>query len=104
MTSHPRDMADDLVEAHRDVEKLVPFLHLPAQSGSDRILKAMNRQHTAADYLRIVDRIRAARPDVALASDFIVGFPGESERDFEDTLTLVKAADFAQARRSVASR
>ena len=97
MTSHPRDMADDLVEAHRDVEKLVPFLHLPAQSGSDRILKAMNRQHTAADYLRIVDRIRAARPDVALASDFIVGFPGESERDFEDTLTLVKAADFAQA-------
>jgi tRNA-2-methylthio-N6-dimethylallyladenosine synthase len=96
-TSHPRDMADDLIEAHRDVEKLSPFLHLPVQSGSDRILKAMNRQHTAADYLRIVDRIREARPDIALASDFIVGFPGESEKDFEDTLALVKAANFAQA-------
>jgi tRNA-2-methylthio-N6-dimethylallyladenosine synthase len=96
-TSHPRDMAEDLIEAHRDVEKLSPFLHLPVQSGSDRILKAMNRQHTSSDYLRIVDRIRAVRPDIALASDFIVGFPGESEKDFEDTLALVKAANFAQA-------
>ncbi len=96
-TSHPRDMADDLVEAHRDIDKLAPFLHLPVQSGSDRILKAMNRQHAAADYLRIVDRMRAARPDIALASDFIVGFPGESEKDFEDTLALVRAANFAQS-------
>jgi tRNA-2-methylthio-N6-dimethylallyladenosine synthase len=96
-TSHPRDMADDLIEAHRDVETLAPFLHLPVQAGSDRILKAMNRQHTAADYLRMIDRIRATCPDVALASDFIVGFPGESEKDFEDTLALVKAVGFAQA-------
>ncbi len=96
-TSHPRDMANDLIEAHRDVEKLSPFLHLPVQSGSDRMLKAMNRQHTAKDYLALVDRIRAARPDIALASDFIVGFPGESEKDFEDTLSLVKAVGFAQA-------
>ncbi len=97
MTSHPRDMSDDLIEAHRDVEKLSPFLHLPVQAGSDRILKAMNRQHTAEHYLGIVDRVRAARPDIALASDFIVGFPGESDKDFEDTLALVKAARFAQA-------
>jgi tRNA-2-methylthio-N6-dimethylallyladenosine synthase len=90
-------MADDLIEAHRDVEQLAPFLHLPVQSGSDRILKAMNRQHTGEDYLRIVDRVRSARPDIALASDFIVGFPGESEKDFEETLVLVKAANFAQA-------
>jgi tRNA-2-methylthio-N6-dimethylallyladenosine synthase len=96
-TSHPRDMADDLIEAHRDVETLAPFLHLPVQSGSDRILKAMNRQHTAGDYLRIVERARAARPDIALASDFIDGFPGESEKDFEETLKLVEAVGFAQA-------
>jgi tRNA-2-methylthio-N6-dimethylallyladenosine synthase len=96
-TSHPRDMSDDLIAAHRDVETLSPFLHLPVQSGSDRILKAMNRQHTAADYLRIVERVREARPDIAFASDFIVGFPGESDKDFEDTLTLVAAVGFAQA-------
>jgi tRNA-2-methylthio-N6-dimethylallyladenosine synthase len=96
-TSHPRDMADDLIDAHRDVEQLAPFLHLPVQAGSDRILKAMNRQHTADDYLRIIERARAARPDIALASDFIVGFPGESEKDFEDTLALVRAVGFAQA-------
>lgn len=96
-TSHPSDMADDLIEAHRDVEQLSPFLHLPVQSGSDRILKAMNRKHAAADYLRIVERVRTARPDIALASDFIVGFPGETDRDFEDTLALVKAVGFAQA-------
>ena len=97
MTSHPRDMTDDLIEAHRDVEKLSPFLHLPVQAGSDRILKAMNRQHTAEHYLGIVERVREARPDIALASDFIVGFPGESDADFENTLALVKAARFAQA-------
>jgi tRNA-2-methylthio-N6-dimethylallyladenosine synthase len=96
-TSHPRDMSDDLIAAHGDVETLSPFLHLPVQSGSDRILKAMNRQHTAADYLRIIERVRAVRPDIAFASDFIVGFPGESEKDFEDTLALVKAVGFAQA-------
>jgi tRNA-2-methylthio-N6-dimethylallyladenosine synthase len=96
-TSHPRDMAEDLIEAHVDVEQLSPFLHLPVQAGSDRILKAMNRQHTADDYLRIVDRVRSARPDIALASDFIVGFPGESDKDFEDTLKLVEAVGFAQA-------
>jgi len=97
MTSHPRDMTDDLIAAHGDVEKLSPFLHLPVQAGSDRVLKAMNRQHTAEHYLSIVDRVRQARPDIALASDFIVGFPGESDADFEDTLALVKAARFAQA-------
>jgi tRNA-2-methylthio-N6-dimethylallyladenosine synthase len=97
MTSHPSDMADDLIEAHADVEQLAPFLHLPVQSGSDRVLKVMNRKHTADDYLRIVERARRARPDIALASDFIVGFPGESEQDFEDTLALVKAVGFAQA-------
>jgi tRNA-2-methylthio-N6-dimethylallyladenosine synthase len=97
MTSHPRDMSDDLIAAHHDVASLAPFLHLPVQSGSDRILKAMNRQHTAEHYLSIVERVRQARPDIALASDFIVGFPGESEQDFEDTLALVKAVGFAQA-------
>ncbi len=96
-TSHPRDMSDDLIEAHRDVAQLSPFLHLPVQSGSDRILKAMNRQHTAEHYLRIVARVREARPDIALASDFIVGFPGESEADFEDTMALVRSVRFAQA-------
>ncbi len=96
-TSHPRDMSDDLIEAHAEVEVLAPFLHLPVQSGSDRVLKAMNRQHTAEDYLRIVEKVRAARPDIAMASDFIVGFPGESERDFEDTLALARSVEFAQA-------
>jgi tRNA-2-methylthio-N6-dimethylallyladenosine synthase len=96
-TSHPRDMSDDLIEAHAEVEALSPFLHLPVQSGSDRILKTMNRQHTAEDYLRIVEKARAARPDIALASDFIVGFPGESEADFEATLALVREVNFAQA-------
>src|SRR5690348_2324531 len=81
-TSHPRDMGDDLIEAHRDVEALMPYLHLPVQSGSTRILEAMNRQHTRDDYLRLVERIRAARPDIALSSDFIVGFPGETDQDF----------------------
>ncbi len=96
-TSHPRDMDDDLIAAHRDVPQLMPFLHLPVQSGSDRILGAMNRKHTAAEYERLVDRIRAARPDIALSSDFIVGHPGETEADFEATLGLVRRVGFAQA-------
>jgi len=96
-TSHPRDMADDLIDAHRDVEQLAPFMHLPVQHGSDRILKAMNRQHTASEYLRIIERVRAARTDIAFASDFIVGFPGESDVDFEATLQLVRGVGFAQA-------
>ena len=96
-TSHPRDMDDALIEAHRDLGKLMPYLHLPVQSGSDRVLKAMNRKHTASDYLALVDRIRAARPDIALSGDFIVGFPGETEVDFEDTLRLVETVRYAQA-------
>ncbi len=96
-TSHPRDMDDDLIAAHRDVPQLMPFLHLPVQSGSDRILAEMNRRHTAADYLRLVDRLRQARPDIALSSDFIVGHPGETEADFAATLDLVRAVGFAQA-------
>jgi tRNA-2-methylthio-N6-dimethylallyladenosine synthase len=96
-TSHPRDMTADLIEAHRSVEKLMPFLHLPVQSGADAVLQAMNRRHTADDYRRIVDRLRAARPDLALSSDFIVGFPGETERDFAATLALVEDVGFAQA-------
>ena len=96
-TSHPRDMDDELIAAHGDVPKLMPHLHLPVQSGSDRVLAAMNRRHGAADYRRLVARLRAARPDIALSSDFIVGFPGESERDFEDTLELVREVRFAGA-------
>jgi tRNA-2-methylthio-N6-dimethylallyladenosine synthase len=96
-TSHPRDMDDDLIAAHRDVPILMPFLHLPVQSGSDRILAAMNRKHTAKDYLDIVERLRAARPDIALSSDFIVGHPGETEADFEATMSLVRSVGFAQA-------
>ncbi|MGN6622033.1 MAG: tRNA (N6-isopentenyl adenosine(37)-C2)-methylthiotransferase MiaB [Sphingomonas sp.] len=96
-TSHPNDMTDGLIEAHRDVEKLMPFLHLPVQSGSSRILKAMNRSHTRDSYLRVLDRVRAARPDIALSGDFIVGFPGETEADFDDTLSLVDAVGYAQA-------
>jgi len=90
-------MDDELIEAHGAVDKLMPYLHLPVQSGSDRILAAMNRQHTAEDYLRIVDRLRAARPDLALSSDFIVGFPGETDADFAATLRLVGAVGFAGA-------
>lgn len=96
-TSHPRDMDDDLIAAHRDLPSLMPFLHLPVQSGSDRILKAMNRGHTAADYLGTVQKLRAARPDIALSSDFIVGHPGETEADFQATLALVREVRFAQA-------
>jgi tRNA-2-methylthio-N6-dimethylallyladenosine synthase len=96
-TSHPRDMTGDLIAAHRDLPTLMPQLHLPVQSGSDRILAAMNRKHTRADYLAVIDRLRAARPDLALSSDFIVGFPGETERDFRDTLELVETVGFASA-------
>jgi tRNA-2-methylthio-N6-dimethylallyladenosine synthase len=95
-TSHPRDMGDDLIAAHRDNDKLMPFLHLPVQSGSDMVLAAMNRQHKAEDYTRLIERLRAARPDIALSSDFIVGFPGESDADFEATLNLVRQVRFAQ--------
>jgi tRNA-2-methylthio-N6-dimethylallyladenosine synthase len=96
-TSHPRDMDDELIDAHRDLSGLMPYLHLPVQSGSDRILHAMNRKHTADDYRRTVDRLRTARPDLALSSDFIVGHPGESEADFEATMALVREIRFAQA-------
>ncbi|AYJ87889.1 tRNA (N6-isopentenyl adenosine(37)-C2)-methylthiotransferase MiaB [Sphingomonas paeninsulae] len=97
MTSHPNDMTQGLIDAHRDVEKLMPFLHLPVQSGSDRILKAMNRSHSRDSYLQLLDRVRAARPDIALSGDFIVGFPGETDADFEDTLSLVAEVRYAQA-------
>ncbi|MCE9521034.1 MAG: tRNA (N6-isopentenyl adenosine(37)-C2)-methylthiotransferase MiaB [Alphaproteobacteria bacterium] len=97
MTSHPRDMDDDLIAAHADEEKLMPFLHLPVQSGSDAVLDAMNRGHTADDYRRLVARIQTARPDIALSSDFIVGYPGESDSDFEATLALVRDIGFAQS-------
>jgi len=96
-TSHPRDMDDSLIAAHRDVPQLMPFLHLPVQSGSDRILSAMNRSHKAEDYLRLVERLRTAKPDIALSSDFIVGFPGESDEDFQATLALIDRIGFAQA-------
>ena len=94
-TSHPRDMDETLIAAHAEVEALMPYLHLPAQAGSDRILKAMNRGHTADHYLRLVEKIRAARPDIALSGDLIVGFPGETEADFEATLALVREAGYA---------
>jgi len=97
ITSHPRDMDGELIAAHRDLASLMPYLHLPVQSGSDRVLAAMNRRHTRADYLRLIERIRAARPDIALSGDFIVGFPGESEADFEDTLSIVEDVGYASA-------
>ena len=96
-TSHPNDMTDGLIAAHRDIPALMPFLHLPVQSGSDRVLKAMNRSHDAAGYRRIIDRVRAARPDIAVSGDFIVGFPGETEADFKATLALARAIGYAQA-------
>ncbi|PKP75524.1 MAG: tRNA (N6-isopentenyl adenosine(37)-C2)-methylthiotransferase MiaB [Alphaproteobacteria bacterium HGW-Alphaproteobacteria-6] len=96
-TSHPNDMSDDLIAAHGEVDKLMPYLHLPVQSGSDRILKAMNRRHTAEGYLRLIERIRAARPDIMLSGDFIVGFPGETEADFAATMDLVRAVGYGMA-------
>lgn len=96
-TSHPRDMDDELIRLHHDLPAFMPFLHLPVQSGSDRILAAMNRKHTGDDYRRIIDRVRQVRPDIALSSDFIVGFPGESDADFEDTMRLVSDIGFSSA-------
>ena len=96
-TSHPSDMTDELIAAHRDNLKLMPYLHLPVQSGSDRILKAMNRRHTRADYLQVIQRIKAARPDMAMSGDFIVGFPGETDADFAETLSLVREVGYASA-------
>jgi tRNA-2-methylthio-N6-dimethylallyladenosine synthase len=97
MTSHPNDMTEGLIAAHGNVEKLMPFLHLPVQSGSNRILKAMNRSHSRDSYMRILDRVRTVRPDIAFSGDFIVGFPGETDADFEDTLSLVREVGHAQA-------
>jgi tRNA-2-methylthio-N6-dimethylallyladenosine synthase len=97
MTSHPNDMTEGLIRAHADVETLMPFLHLPVQSGSDRVLKAMNRGHTSASYLKIIDRVRQARPDMAVSGDFIVGFPGETDTEFEETLSLIEATRYAMA-------
>ena len=95
-TSHPGDMTEGLIAAHRDVSKLMPFLHLPVQSGSDRVLTAMNRSHTVASYHAVLDQVRAVRPDIALSGDFIVGFPGETEAEFADTLRLVETVGYAQ--------
>ena len=97
MTSHPRDMGDDLVAIHGEERKLMPFLHLPVQSGSDRILAGMNRKHTTAEYIKLIERIRAARPDIALSTDIIVGFPSETDAEFEQTLDLIRLIGFAQA-------
>ena len=96
-TSHPNDMTEGLIRAHAEIEQLMPFLHLPVQAGSDRILKAMNRSHSVESYLAIIERVRAARPDIAISGDFIVGFPGETDADFEDTLQIVRAVNYAQA-------
>lgn len=96
-TSHPNDMTDGLIAAHAEVETLMPYLHLPVQAGNDRILKAMNRSHSRESYLRILDKVRAARPDIALSGDFIVGFPGETDKEFEDTLSIVRDAGYAHA-------
>ena len=96
-TSHPNDMSDDLIAAHGELDALMPYLHLPVQSGSDRILRLMNRKHGRKAYLDLIDRIRAARPDLALSGDFIVGFPGETDRDFEDTMDLVRRVNYASA-------
>jgi tRNA-2-methylthio-N6-dimethylallyladenosine synthase len=96
-TSHPRDMDDRLIGAHRDLRILMPYLHLPVQSGSNRILKAMNRRHTGEEYIQLIEKIRTARPDIAMSGDFIVGFPGETDRDFEDTMAIVEQVKYAQA-------
>lgn len=96
-TSHPRDMDDRLIGAHRDLRILMPYLHLPVQSGSDRILKAMNRRHTGEEYIQLIEKIRTVRPDIAMSGDFIVGFPGETDRDFEDTMAIVEQVKYAQA-------
>lgn len=96
-TSHPNDMSDDLIAAHGECEKLMPYLHLPVQSGSDKVLKGMNRQHTAEQYIRLIERFRAARPDILISGDFIVGFPGEEDADFEATMDLIREINYGQA-------
>ena len=96
-TSHPNDMSEDLIRAHGECDKLMPYLHLPVQSGSDRILKRMNRKHTADSYLKLIEQIRRARPDILISGDFIVGFPEETDQDFEDTMDLVRAVNYGQA-------
>ena len=96
-TSYPADMTDDLIACHRDLKKLMPYLHLPVQSGSDNVLKAMNRRHNSSDYLRVIDKLKTANPEIGLSSDFIVGFPGETDADFEATLELVKKVGYIQA-------
>ena len=96
-TSYPADMTDDLIACHRDLKKLMPYLHLPVQSGSDNILKAMNRRHNSSDYLKVIDKLKSANPEIGLSSDFIVGFPGETDTDFEATLELVKKVGYIQA-------
>ncbi|SDR50337.1 tRNA-i(6)A37 thiotransferase enzyme MiaB [Rhizobiales bacterium GAS113] len=96
-TSHPLDMDDELITAHREIAELMPYLHLPVQSGSDRVLAKMNRRHAAADYLRLIEKVRRERPDIALSSDFIVGFPGETRGDFEATLALVREVGYASS-------
>jgi tRNA-2-methylthio-N6-dimethylallyladenosine synthase len=96
-TSHPNDMTDDLIAAHGECEKLMPYLHLPVQSGSNKILKRMNRSHTAESYLRLIERIREARPDILMSGDFIVGFPEETEEDFQDTMELIRQVNYGQA-------
>jgi tRNA-2-methylthio-N6-dimethylallyladenosine synthase len=96
-TSHPADMGEDLIAAHGELDALMPYLHLPVQAGSNKVLRAMNRRHTAESYVELIGKIRAARPDIAISGDFIVGFPGETEKDFEDTLALVRAVNYASA-------
>jgi tRNA-2-methylthio-N6-dimethylallyladenosine synthase len=97
MTSHPNDMTEGLIRAHADVEKLMPYLHLPVQAGNDRVLKAMNRSHSVASYLKIIERVRSVRPDIAISGDFIVGFPGETDDEFEDTLQIISDVGYAAA-------
>ena len=96
-TSHPLDMDEELILAHKNLKKLMPYLHLPVQSGSDKILNAMNRKHTAKDYIKIIDKIRKINPEIALSGDFIVGFPGETDKDFNDTIRLIKEVQYAQS-------
>jgi len=97
MTSHPLDMDTELIEAHRDIEKLMPFLHLPVQSGSDKILKLMNRKHKVKDYLKIIEKVRNYIPKIAISGDFIIGFPGETDKDHKKTIELIKEIEFSQA-------
>ena len=97
MTSHPRDMTDELITAFGDIPKLMPFLHLPVQSGSNRILKSMNRGHIVEEYVEIVNKLRSVRSDICFSSDFIVGYPGETDKDFQETIDLCEQVEFAQA-------